>query len=360
MNTEPTRHTRGSSWKQIDLTDLLRSDYKKPRPTIGEVENSETDGTILGLFYPGKINTVFGDSGGGKSWISLWAMVEQMLSGNDVVLIDYEDDATTHIGRMRQMGVSDETIAKHFIYIQPNEKWDGAAKATLRDTLAGRTPTVAVIDSFGEALGVDGFSANADEEVATWIRGTARFLADARVCVILLDHTVKSITSARSTDFASGTQRKRASISGAAYFLKVIDAPSRWADGHLQFISRKCRHGWWPKDTVAADVFITNLPDCGVKIVVRKPSDTSIKPKVFRPTVYMQRISDYLQAEGDARSKTQIVEGVGGKFNAVSAAIGRLVSEGYCTSEPGPRKASLITLVKPYDEATDEKNPEPF
>jgi hypothetical protein len=36
------------------------------------------------------------------------------------------------------------------------------------------------------------------------------------------------------------------------------------------------------------------------------------------------------------------------------------VSEGYCTSEPGPRKASLITLVKPYNEATDEKHPEPF
>jgi hypothetical protein len=34
---------------------------------------------------PSKINTVFGDSGGGKSWISLWAMVEQMLRGNDVV-----------------------------------------------------------------------------------------------------------------------------------------------------------------------------------------------------------------------------------------------------------------------------------
>jgi hypothetical protein len=64
-------------------------------------------------------------------------MVEQMLSGNDVVLIDYEDDATTHIGRMRQMGVSDETIAEHFIYIQPNEKWDGAAKATPRRS--GRT-----------------------------------------------------------------------------------------------------------------------------------------------------------------------------------------------------------------------------
>lgn len=360
MNTKPKEHTRGSSWRQIDLTDLLRSDYKKPRPTIGEVENSEVDGLILGLFYPGKINTVFGDSGGGKSWLSLWVIAEQMMRGRDAILIDYEDSATTHIGRLRQMGVSDETIAKHFIYIQPNEKWDRASQAALEATLEGRNPTVAVIDSFGEALGVDGFSANADEEVATWMRGTARYLAERGLCVVLLDHTVKSIASARSTDFASGTQRKRASISGAAYFLKVIAAASRWADGHLQLISRKCRHGWWPKDNVAADVFITNFPNSGVKIVAKKPIDTAVKPKAFRPTVYMQRISDYLQGEREARSKTQIVEAVGGKFNAVSAAIGRLVSEGYCTSEVGPRNASLITLVKPYSETSDEKYPEPF
>ncbi|NBP42521.1 MAG: hypothetical protein EBU68_07040, partial [Actinobacteria bacterium] len=130
MNNKTAQPSRGSSWKQIDLTDLLKSNYKKPRPTIGKVNNSEVDGLLLGLFYPGKINTVFGDSGGGKSWMSLWVIVEQMMLGNDAILIDYEDDPFTHIGRMRQMGVSDEVIAKHFIYIQPNEKWDSASKAT--------------------------------------------------------------------------------------------------------------------------------------------------------------------------------------------------------------------------------------
>lgn len=360
MSTKPMQVARGSSWKQVDLTNLLKSDYKKSRPTIGEVENSEVEGQLLGLFYPGKVNTVFGDSGGGKSWMSLWVIVEQMTLGYDAILIDYEDDPYTHIGRMRQMGVSDEMIAKHFVYIQPNEKWDCASRAVLQTTLAGRKPTVAIIDSFGEALGVDGYSSNADEEVATWMRGTARFLAESGISVILLDHIVKSNMSARSTDFASGSQRKRASISGAAYFLKIVDVPSRWANGHLQLITRKCRHGWWSTNTVAADALITNLPNDGVKITVKKPDDTSIKPKVFRPTVYMQRISDYLQSEGEPRSKTQIIDGIGGKFAAVSTAIDRLVAEGYCTSQIGPRKAKMICLVKVYNEASDDKYPEPF
>ena len=360
MNNKPAQQPRGSSWEKIDLTELLKTDYQKPRPTIGIVENSEVDGKILGLFYPRKINTIFGDSGGGKSWMSLWVIVEQMRLGHDAVLIDYEDDPFTHIGRMRQMGVSDELIAKHFIYIQPNEKWDSTSKATLKTTLAGRNLIVAVIDSFGEALGVDGFSANADEEVATWMRGTARFLAEIGICVILLDHIVKSNVSARSTDFASGSQRKRASISGAAHFLKILEAPSRSTNGHLQFITRKCRHGCWTTNNVAADVLITNLPNGGVNISVKKPDNTSIKPKEFRPTVYMQRISDYLQTEGEPRSKTQIIEGVGGKFKALSMAIERLVGEGYCTSQVGPRNAKMISFVKAYSEATDEKNPEPF
>jgi len=360
MNSKATPHVRGNSWKQVDLTEILKSDYKKPRPTIGVVENSEVEGQLLGLFYPGKVNTVFGDSGGGKSWMSLWVIVGQMMLGNDAVLIDYEDDPFTHVGRMRQMGVSDEIIAKHFIYIQPNEKWDTASKAIVEATLAMRKPSVAVIDSFGEALGIDGYSSNADEEVATWMRGTARFLAEHGICVILLDHVVKSSTSARSTAFASGTQRKRASISGAAYFLSIIDPPSRWSAGRLQFICRKCRHGWWSTNTIAADASITNLPDGGVKISVQKPTDTSIKSKVFRPTYFMERVSEFLQTSGKTLNKQEIIDGVGGKYKHVSDAIDRLVSEGYCTRTIGARKAQQITFVKEFKAASDPMSEDPF
>jgi archaellum biogenesis ATPase FlaH len=360
MNSKSTPHVRGSSWKEVDLTEILKSDYKKPRPTIGVVENSEVDGLLLGLFYPGKVNTVFGDSGGGKSWMSLWVIVEQMMLGNDAILIDYEDDPFTHVGRMRQMGVSDEIIAKHFIYIQPNEKWDSASKAIVKTTLARRKPSVAVIDSFGEALGVDGYSSNADEEVATWMRGTARHLAECGICVILLDHVVKSTTSARSTDFASGTQRKRASISGAAYFLKIIDPPSRWTAGHLQFICRKCRHGWWSTNTITADVSIANLANGGVKITVEKPSNTSLQPRVFRPTYLMERVSEFLQTSGKTLNKQEVIDGVGGKYKHVSDAIDRLVVEGYCTREIGARKAQQITFIKEYRAASDSNSTEPF
>ncbi len=360
MNPKTTQQSRGSSWTQVDLVEMLKSDYKKPVPTIGIVENSEVDGLILGLFYPGKVNTIFGESGGGKSWMSLWVIVEQMMLGNDAILIDYEDNPYTHIGRMRQIGVSDEMIAKHFIYIQPNEKWDSASKATFEISLAGRKPTVAVIDSFGEALGVDGFSSNADEEVAKWMRGTARFLAERGTCVILLDHTVKSTTSARSTDYASGSQRKRASISGIAVYLKIIEAPSRWTSGHLQMIIRKDRPGFWPTNMVAADVFITNLPDGGVKISVQKPTDTSIKPKVFRPTYFMERVSEFLQTSGKTLNKQEIIDGVGGKYKHVSDAIDRLVSEGYCTRTIGARKAQQITFVKEFKAASDPMSEEPF
>lgn len=360
MGTKSRTPDHGSSWQPVDLSSLLTADYQKPRPTVGIVEDSEIEGSKLGMFYLGKVNTIFGDSGGGKSWLSLWVIAQQMLAGHHAILIDYEDDPITHIVRLRQMGVDIATIAKYFIYIQPTESWNEASRANLESTLKGRAPTVAVIDSFGEALAVDGMSANADEEVARWMRGCARFLASLGHCVVILDHIVKSNVSSRNSEFASGSHRKRASIAGAAYFLKVVKAPSRENDGHLQAIPRKERHGWWPTNTIAADIRITNLSNGDVSIRVAKPADASIKPKVFRPTVYMQRISAFLQSEGEPRSKTQIIDGVGGKFAALSAAIDRLVSEGYCSSTTGPRNAKLIAFVKPYEESTDPEYPEPF
>jgi hypothetical protein len=287
-------------------------------------------------------------------------MAEQMKQGNDVLLVDYEDDPSAHVGRLRQIGVDDETIRKHFIYVQPTEKWDTTAERTLGAGLEHRKISVAVVDSFGEALSVDGLSSNADEEVARWMRGSAEFLAGLGAAVILLDHVVKSTTSSRNSEFASGSQRKRASLGGAAYFIDVITAPCRDTDGVLRLIIRKDRFGWRRRDTVAAEILVANTANNGVNFVVRQPDDISMKPKVFRPTYYMERVSEYLQSAGKTMNKQEIVDGVGGKYKHVSDAIDRLVAEGYCSRAVGARRAQEISLVKPYESASDPKSGEPF
>jgi hypothetical protein len=107
-------------------------------------------------------------------------------------------------------------------------------------------------------------------------------------------------------------------------------------------------------------VFITNLPNGGIKITVQKPTDTSLKPKVFRPTYLMERVSEFLRTSGKTLNKQEIIDGVGGKYKHVSDAIDRLVVEGYCTREIGARKAQQITFVKEYREASNSIGGEPF
>ena len=348
------RRRPGDSWRPVDLSVVLSSDYEQPRPTVGHVTGAD-----VGMFYPGRINAVFGDSGGGKTWYALYVMAQEMLMGRDVLLVDYEDHPISQVARLEQIGVPRETILEHFIYIQPNEKWSQSSERALLESLADRDVAIAVLDSTGEALAVDGVSPNADEEVARWFRGSSRCLAQTGAAVVLLDHVVKSRDSGRNSEFASGSQRKRAAINGAAYFLDVIDAPSKTSDGRLVLWVRKCRFGWRQHNKKACDVLMANTDDGGVLFTVRVPAEAgaSSTPEY---TWYMARVSQELKARGTSMSKRAIRDAVGKTEKYTDAAIESLLRRGYITEAPGPRNARLFTLVKEYSEdaaALGDDNP---
>jgi len=338
----------GDSWRPVDLGAVFAADYVKPRPEVGKV-----DGSDVAMFYPGRINTIFGDSGGGKTWYALHVMGEEMRAGRDVVLIDYEDSPDSAVARLEQIGVSQRDIMKHLVYIQPNEKWSVSAERTLREVLAGRDISMVTLDSTGEALAVDGISPNADEEVAMWFRGSARFFSkEIGAAVILLDHVVKSQESGRNSEFASGSGRKRAAINGAAYFLKVVEAPSKTTNGLFRLVTRKCRFGWRQHGSIACEVTMENTgKDDGVKFVVSQPAETSTPKGTFRPTWYMERVSQLLSTETEPLSKSAITRTIGKKAQHVRLAVDMLVEEGYCSLVEGPRGAHLVQFVKLYQEA---------
>jgi len=335
----------GDSWKPVDLSVVLAADYVKPRPLIGDVAGSD-----VAMFYPGRINTIFGDSGGGKTWYALYVMSEEMRAGHDVVLVDYEDSPDSAIARLEQIGVSQREILRHLIYIQPNEKWSVSAERALREALADRDISMVTLDSTGEALAVDGISPNADEEVAMWFRGSARFFSkEIGAAVVLLDHVVKSQESGRNSEFASGSGRKRAAINGAAYFLKVVEAPSKTTDGLFRLVTRKCRFGWRQHGSIACDVTMANTgTDDRVQFTVTQPSGTVTPSGGHRPTWYMERVSEFLEGETGPVSKNSIIKSIGRKKTMSSLAIQLLIDEGFCTVTEGPRNAKLVSLVKAY------------
>jgi len=358
MSTTPriVRPTRAVSWAPVDLALVANAEYQPLMPTVGLVRNSQ-----VGLFYAGTINSIFGDSGSGKSLFALHLMAEEMKRGNDVLLVDYEDNPGTHVGRLRQLGVSYETILKHFIFIQPEETWNDDARARIEAAAKERNITIAIVDSLGESMACDRLSGNADEEVAKWMRGLPKVLAATGAAVILLDHVVKSIETNRKSSFAAGSHRKRASLGGAAYFVDVVRAPSKNNSGHIRLIPRKDRHGHWIHDKPACDIYIRNGESEAIEVdVVLSDPNTSEK---FRPTYYMEKVSLFLADETEPMSKNQIALALGGKKDAIGIAIDRLVEDGFCSSATGPRNAQMITFVRAYSQASDPVPPattEPF
>jgi RecA/RadA recombinase len=353
LTERPVVKKAGLTWRPVDLAAVLESGYEPPRPSVCLVAGSE-----FGLFYSGRINGLFGDSGGGKTWVALHAIKEAIEAGNDAVLVDYEDHPAAAVSRLEAIGVSRKALLKHLIYIQPQERWNAVAEKNLVEGLAGRRIAIAVIDSTGEGMALDGVNPNADDEVARWFRGAARTLAAMGAAVVLIDHVPKMQAGSRNTDFASGSQRKRAAINGAAYYLEVVVAPSRDTDGKFKLITRKCRFGWRKHGTIACEVEMKNREDNSIEFTISQPDKREVSS--FRPTWTMQKLSEWLEKMGQPVSWRAAREAPVGKSggkadrNTVDAALACLRDDGYVSWPKGKN----LEHVSPYVAENDPKNPE--
>ena len=80
-----------ADWVNLPAADEL------PPPII-----ERTDGKML--LYANKLNAIFGQPGGGKSWIGLQALVLTVLQGGRVLWLDFEDRPATFQDRARALG----------------------------------------------------------------------------------------------------------------------------------------------------------------------------------------------------------------------------------------------------------------
>jgi hypothetical protein len=355
----------GDSWVPVDLAAVLAGTYETPQPTVGTV-----DGAEVCLFYPGRINSVFGDSGSGKSWLLAFVISQTIQAGRDAVVIDYEDSPLALAARLQQVGLSKESIIQHLVYISPRERWyEGISTEHLEKAVKGRQVAIAVIDSTGEGMAQDGVNPNADEEVARWFQGAARTLANFGAAVVLIDHVVKSKESGRNAEFASGSHRKRAAINGAAYYLEAIVSPSRESDGLLKLVTRKDRFGWRKHGSVAAEVKMVNGEDGSVAMSALQPTAVTGDGDGdgWKPNVLMGYVCDALRDAGKPMSRSAIKRAVKGKATYIDIAVDELVLAGNCTQEDGQRGAKMVELLrhmdddpKPAKDGQDDPVEEPF
>jgi len=315
---EPTEDDYDADWEPRDVATiyagLLDGTFLPEQP-----EHLHVDGAMP-LLYPGRVHSIFGEPGGGKTWIAYVAVAERLVAGDEVLFIDWEDSARGAAQRLVQLGVTAEQLER-FEYRSPSSGlpigWRHLEPHITRWALV-------VIDSTGESMAASGIDPNADGQVAAWV-AYAKMLARGGATVLLVDHVAKNV---ENREMEIGSQRKQAAITGASYRCDTVISPAKGRDGRLKLVTRKDRLGNRPKGATAAEVEIRDTAGGGVEITLSVPeSATSVDGK-FRPTHLMERISRWLELHPGATQNT-IRKEVSGNAKAKVSALDCLVDEGW-------------------------------
>jgi hypothetical protein len=316
----------------------LADDYKAEQPTVGK----RSDG--VGMFYPRKVHTVASESEAGKTWLALAAASDELLAGNHVLYLDFEDGPAI-VRRLLDMQVPWETIDDKFLYVSPDAPiGTGLHHDDLARILDRFVPTLAVIDGVTEAMTLHGLDPLSNRDAALFGRLLPRWITDYGPAVVCLDHVTKS--SDGRGRYAIGAVHKLNGLDGAAYLLEnrrpfghdltgvstIRIAKDR--PGQLRRHARpsKDAHAWY------ADLKVTSHAEGFTEVEIVAPET---EHKEFQPTGLMAKISAAIEAHGPM-SQRQILATVGGKRQYAADALALLTRDGY-VSESTPHK-----LLKPY------------
>ena len=283
----------GTGWDPLDLTEVLSDGYKPPMPTI----LCRDDGCAL--LYMARINALYGESGSGKSWVAMFACAQLMLRDQHVLYIDLEDHVGSVLTRLKSLGVPVAVLRTHFHYVSPVLAWNDQAEKKITGVIIDYDCQLAVIDSTGEAMALDGADPNSDDDVARWFRRVPRTMARLGPAVLLLDHVPKAKDAPGG--FAIGSQRKRAAIDGASYRVNSSVAPAKGVRGILKLITAKDRGGHYQQGHEVAQVVIEDDVLEGVLITMSQPV---LVVKESLPS----RIKGLLASHPDGLSKNAISE----------------------------------------------------
>lgn len=358
---EEARPSEDDDWSPIDLARIARQvvdgTLVLELPTVLAVRG------LLPLFYRARVNQIFGESGGGKTWIGLAAVVEVVRAGGKAAIIDYEDRPEGITARLVALGLTVEECARIRYYgpLTGILTGIGRLEAELADV------DLIVVDSTGEAMAAGGVKANDDDDVARWVRLAKRLaLLPSVPAVLLLDHIPKDKDA--PSLYAIGSQRKRAAVTGAAYRVDTLREPAKGKRGALKLVVAKDRLGNRAKGDTAAIVDVDGAQDGSTIRLDFHASDAqeaAAKGERFRPTGYMEEVSKAIEATPNL-TKNALYEAVGRRREVVDLAVAVLVEEGFVHVESGARNAQRHTSIRPYREADDDRSrplptvPRPF
>ena len=332
-----------SSWKAVDLKPVLQGQELDPPPSILRKHNGE------GLFYAGKVHSLHGESESLKTWLALVAVMEQADVQRYVLYIDFEDRASTLVGRLRALGMADEDIEEYVIYVRPDVPVGEEELADLLAQVAEFGVVLAVLDGVTEAMNLHGLDSDrGNQSVAQWLALLPRPLADAGSAVVQIDHVIKSKEDRAKRNDAIGGQHKRAGLDGAGYMVENVVPFGRGREGRSFIYISKDRPGHVQSggDRRWTATFNIRANEDGTDISFDLYHHDESKEKAPKneaevSSEILLAISKYI-AKHPGSSKRVVEGAVTGKSITIRRALDILIRDEYVAESKNPRGSGMV------------------
>jgi hypothetical protein len=268
----------------VDVAALLDGHLPEP-PT--PVLLTRTDGHAL--FYPGRVNVVFGDPEAGKSWVALAACVEALRGGRRVLVMDLDHNgAESVVANLLLLGAPPNALRDRdmFRYCAPEEP--GEIHQVIADCQPWR-PAVAVVDSIGELLPMLGANSNNADEFTNAHARILKPLAVFGAAVVAIDHLAKNADS--RAQGPGGTIAKRRAIGGVAIRVKPLRQFVPGKGGAAGLFVNKDRHGGVRRWCTAGE----REPMCGTFVMEAEDEHGAVGWRVVPPLETLGEVGGTLE-----------------------------------------------------------------
>lgn len=340
-----------TTWWFRDLGPVLAGENPEPEPSVLR----RGDGKCL--FYPGKVNGIIGPSESGKSWIALEAIAQELRAGHAVLYFDFEDTAAGIVSRLRDLGVPDERmepVTGLLAYVGPEEALHAVAYAEYAQVLKYRPWSLIVFDGVNAAMTQDGLDLLSNTDATKFFTKVTRPASLTGAAVVTIDHVPKDPDKRGKGGI--GAQAKRATVTGSAVSVEVIEPFGRGKPGSVALTVDKDRPGHVRSATNEADMWSTVMAvtgnDGALSLELSMPDKVTKQTKVsyFQAEEIRVRVIKYLaeiQAEVSVR---KIEESVTGTSVHIREALAWLSENGYVGRRIDPRngRTQLHSFLKDY------------
>lgn len=346
------------TWAPQDLRSVLDGSYKPPQPSVGRRDDG------VGLFYPGRMNSVASESEAGKTWFALIACLQEINDGNHVLYIDFEDDAGGVVGRLLCLGGVPDDILERFHYIRPENQM-GPVDAVDLEGVLELNPTLAIVDGVTEGMSLFGLELKDNTDIAKFGRLLLRPLMNSGAAVVTLDHVVKS--SENRGRYSIGGVHKLNGLNGVMYMLENRNPFGIGVTGKSTVRVAKDRPGQIRKNGLSHSSGMHWYADLVVKSETqeyaeahlyspreRDESEREADEDEKRINGLKRQVLDVIRKAPEALTGKGIEDRVTGKAADIRRAVAGLVDTGQIVTRPGPRNATLHSLPAPPEPVPEQ------